>query len=91
MSHEIENTLRSSQSLSTENEDSLARDSVRFDALVDLLATDGPSSGDHHSGDDDAEMVHPSSLPTSTGLPLLSRRSEPFQTSERRPDVCDEP
>jgi hypothetical protein len=89
--HEMENTLRSSSSLSTQNEDSLARDSVRFDALVDLLATDAPSSRDQHPGEGTAEIIHPCALATLPELPLLvARRSDPFQTPERRPNVSDE-
>ena len=86
--HELENTQRSPQSLSTQNEDSLARDSVRFDALVELLGTDGPSSRDQRPGEDTAEAIHHLSLlSTSSGLPPLARHSDPFQTPERRPDV----
>jgi len=87
-SHEMENTGWPSRPLSTQNEDSLARDSVRFDALVDLLATDGPSTGDQYQGEDTAEVIHhPGAPPTSSGLPLLAQRSDPFRTPERRPNV----
>lgn len=87
---EMENALQSSRSLSIRNDDSLARDSVRFDALVDLLSTDGPSSRDQHTGEDAAEVIHPSSPLTSSGLPPRARRSDPFQTPERRPNVSTE-
>jgi hypothetical protein len=90
-SHEMETTLRPSQSPTTHNEDSLAGDSVRFNALVDLLATNGPNLRDQYQGEDSVEVVHPSLFQTSSsGPPLLTRHSDPFQTPERRPDVCDE-
>ena len=43
---EIESTQKSSRYISMQNEDSLVRDSVRFDELVDLLTTDGLNSRD---------------------------------------------
>lgn len=82
------NTQRSLGSLSTQNEDSLAGDSGRFDALVELLASEGPSSRDQRQGEDTSEVIHhPNLLSTSSGLPLLAGHSDPFQTPERRPDV----
>ena len=91
-SHEMETTRMSSRSSSMQNEDSLARDSVRFNELVDLLATDGLSSKDQYQGEDTAEVVHPSIFQASSpGLPLLTRRSDPFQTPEHQLDVSDEP
>lgn len=91
-SHEIENTRKSPRSLSTQNEDSLAGDSVRFNALVDLLAPDGSNSRDRYQGEGTAEVVHSSLLQTSSsGLPLLTRRPDPYRTPECRPDVSDEP
>ena len=91
-SHEMENIRTSSRSISIQNEDSLARDSVRFNDLVDLLATDGLCPKDQYQGEDTAEVVHPSTFQTSSpGLPLLTRRSDPFQTPEDRLDVSDEP
>ena len=90
--HEMENTRKSSRSISMRNEDSLARDSVRFDELVDLLTTDGLNSRDQYQGEDTAEVVHPSIFQaSSSGLPLLTRRSDPFQTPEHRLDVSDKP
>lgn len=84
----VENTQRSLGSLSTQNEDSLAGDSGRFDALVELLASEGPSSRDQRQGEDTSEVIHHQNLlSTSSGLPLLARHSDPFQTPERRPDV----
>ena len=91
-SHDMETTRMSSRSLSVQNEDSLARDSVRFNELVDLLATDGLSSKVQYQGEDTAGVVHPSIFQASSpGLPLLTRRSDPFQTPEHRLDVSDEP
>ena len=89
---EMENTRNSSRSISMQNEDSLARDSVRFDELVDLLTTDGLSSRDQYQGGGTAEVIDPNMLQaSSSGLPLLIRRSDPFQTPEHHLDVSDEP
>ena len=91
-SHDMENTRKSSQSINIQNEDSLARDSVRFDEPVDLLTTDGLNSRDQYQGEGTAEMVHPSIFQTSSsGPPLLTRRSDLFQTPEHQLDVSDEP
>lgn len=88
-SHEMGNTQRSSRSLSMQNEDSLAGDSVRLDALVELLATDGPSSRDQYQEESTAEAIHASSPSNLPGRPLLPGCSDPFQTPERRPHVRD--
>jgi hypothetical protein len=94
-SHEMENTRRASRSISMQNEDSLAGDSVRFNALIDLLATDEPNSTDQYQyqGEVTTEAVNPSFLQaSSSGLPPgLPLRPNPFQTPERRPHVSDEP
>ena len=66
----MENIQKSSRSISIQNEDSLARDSVRFDELVDLLTTDGLNSRGQYQGDGTADVVHPSIFQTSSsGLP----------------------
>lgn len=91
-SHEVENTRKTSRTISMQNEDSLAGDSVRFNALIDLLATDGPNARDQYQEDDTTQVVHPSLLQTSSsGLPLLTRHAGPFQTPERQSHVGCEP
>ena len=71
-SHKMENTRRTSQSLSMQNEDSLASDSVRFNALIDLLATDGrPNSRDQYQGESTAEVIYPGFLQTSPSNPVV--------------------